>query len=196
MTEIKLAYYDYLFVVEATHINEENQKLLEQMIAIAQTKFRVGLGKYSNVIMAQVELSKLAEVIITLEQQRETIIARLNTLLNASADLPLGAPVSVEEERVTLTLADLYKLAIEKRQEIQKQRLAISKMNLMVEMAKQMTNPDPTLGGKLLREPSDGRLETHTKNADDLFHTTHIESSKFSVVRTPKFLHPRDGCKD
>jgi hypothetical protein len=146
VTEIKLAYYDYLFVVEATRINEENQKLLEQMIAIAQTKFRVGQGKYSNVITAQVELSKLAEVIITLEQQRETIIARLNTLLNASADLPLGLPVTVEEERVALTLADLYGLAVEKRQEIQKQKLAISKMSLMVEMAKQMTYPEPTLG--------------------------------------------------
>ena len=75
VTEIKLAYYDYLFVVEATRINAENQKLLEQMIAIAQAKFRVGQGKYSNVIMAQVELSKLAEAIITLEQQQETIIA-------------------------------------------------------------------------------------------------------------------------
>lgn len=146
VTEIRLAYYDYLFVVEATRINEENQKLLQQMIAIAQTKFRVGQGKYSNVITAQVELSKLAEVIITLDQQRETVIARLNTLLNASTDLPLGSPVPIEEERVTLTLADLYALAVEKRQEIQKQKLAISKMNLMVEMAKQMTYPDSTLG--------------------------------------------------
>ena len=146
VTEIKLAYYDYIFVTEATRINEENQKLLQQMIAIAQAKFRVGQGKYSNVIMAQVELSKLANVIITLEQQRETIIARLNTLLNSSTDLPLGSPVPIEEERVVSTLTELYKLAVGNRQEIQKQKLAISKMALMVEMAKQMTYPDPTLG--------------------------------------------------
>ncbi len=146
VTEIKLAYYDYIFLTEAARINEENQKLLQQMIAIAQTKFRVGQGKYSNVIMAQVELSKLVNVIITLEQQRETIIARLNTLLNSSADLPLGSPVPIKEERVVSTLAELYKLAVENRQEIQKQKLAISKMALVVEMAKQMTYPDPTLG--------------------------------------------------
>ena len=146
VTEIKLAYYDYLFITEATRINEENQKLLQQMIAIAQAKFRVGQGKYSNVIMAQVELSKLANTIITLEQQRETIIARLNTLLNSSADLPLGSPVPIEEERVVTTLAELYELAVKNRQEIQKQKLAISKMALVVEMAKQMTYPDPTLG--------------------------------------------------
>ena len=154
VTEIKLAYYDYLFVVEAIRINEENQKLLQQMIAIAQTKFRVGRGKYSNVIMAQVELSKLANVIITLEQQRETIIARLNTLLNVSADLPLGIPVPVAEERVVSTLAELYALAVQNRQEIQKQKLVISKMGLVVEMAKQMTYPDPTLGASYFENRS------------------------------------------
>lgn len=163
VTEIKLAYYDYLFVVEATLINEENQKLLEQMIAIAQTKFRVGQGKYSNVIMAQVELSKLANTIITLEQQRETVIARLNTLLNASADLPLGVPVPVEENSVIPTLAELYELVVEKRQEIQKQKLTISKMGLAVEMAKQMTYPDPTLGASYFESRSIAELKQTQK---------------------------------
>lgn len=173
VTEIKLAYYDYLFVVEATHINEENQKLLEQMIAIAQTKFRVGQGKYSNVIMAQVELSKLANAIITLEQQRETIIARLNTLLNASADLSLGVPVPIEEDRVIPTLSELYELAVEKRQEIQKQKLAISKMGLAVEMAKQMAYPDPTLGSSYFEN----------RSMPDLKHT-HKMPMTFSTQRT------------
>ena len=170
VTEIKLAYYDYLFVVEATRINEENQKLLQQMIAIAQTKFRVGQGKYSNVIMAQVELSKSANVIITLEQQRETIIARLNTLLNASADLPLGIPVPIEEERVISTLAELYELAVQKRQEIQKQKLVISKMGLAVEMAKQMTYPDPTLGASYFENRSMADLK-HTQKMPVTFMT-------------------------
>ena len=154
VTKIRLAYYDYLFVIEATRINEENQKLLQQMISIAQAKFRVGQGKYSNVIMAQVELSKLADTIITLEQQRGTIIARLNTLLNVSADLPLGVPEPIEEERVIPTLTELYELAVEKRQEIQKQNLAISKMGLIVEMAKQMAYPDPTLGASYFENRS------------------------------------------
>ena len=173
VTDIKLAYYDYLFLVEATHINEENQKLLEQMIAIAQTKFRVGQGKYSNVIMAQVELSKLANAIITLEQQRETIIARLNTLLNASVDFPLGAPVSIEEDRVIPTLTELYALAVEERQEIQKQKLAISKMGLAVEMAKQMTYPDPTLGSSYFEN----------RSMEDLKHTQKMPMT-FSTRRT------------
>ena len=171
VTEIKLAYYDYLFLVEATRINEENQKLLQQMIAIAQTKFRVGQGKYSNVIMAQVELSKLANVIITLDQQRETIIARINTLLNSSADLRLGDPMPVEEEDgVTLALAELYELAIENRQEIQKQKLTISRMALVVEMAKQMTYPDSTLGASYFENRSMPDLK-HTQKMPMAFMT-------------------------
>ncbi len=163
VTEIRLAYYDYLFILETTRINEENQKLLEQMIAIAQTKFRVGQGKYSNVIMAQVELSKLANAIITLEQQRETVVARLNTLLDTSADLPLGVPLPIEASRVIPTLAELYKLAVEERQEIQKQKLAISKMGLVVEMAKQMTYPDPTLGASYFENRSIAELKQTEK---------------------------------
>ena len=170
VTQIRLAYYDYLFLIEATRINEENQALLQQMIAIAQAKFRVGQGKYSNVIMAQVELSKLADTIITLEQQRETIIARLNTLLNASTDLPLGVPVPIEEERVIPALAELYALAVQKRQEIQKQKLAISKMTLAVEMAKQMTYPDPTLGASYFENRSMGNLK-HTQKIPMTFMT-------------------------
>ena len=163
VTEIKLAYYDYLFVVETIRINKENQKLVQQMIAIAQTKFRVGQGKYSNVIMAQVELSQLANVIITLEQQRETVIARLNTLLNTSADLPLGMPIPIEEERIISTLDELYELAIQKRQEIQKQKLAITKMGLVVEMTKQMTYPDLTLGSSYFENRSIGELKHREK---------------------------------
>ena len=180
VTEIKLAYYDYLFVIEATHINEENQKLLQQMIAIAQAKFRVGQGKYSNVIMAQVELSKLVNAIITLEQQRETIIARINTLLNSSADLPLGVPVPIEEDRVIPTLAELYELAVESRQEIQKQKLAISKMALVVEMSKQMTYPDPTLGASYFEN----------RGIVDLKHTQKMPMT-FSTRRT---LNPANAA--
>ncbi|MDE0466638.1 MAG: TolC family protein [Candidatus Poribacteria bacterium] len=184
VTKIKLAYYDYLFVTEATRINEENQKLLQQMIAIAQTKFRVGQGKYSNVIMAQVELSKLANVIITLEQRRETIIARINTLLNSSADLPLGDPVPIEEDRVTPTLAELYELAVENRQEIQKQKLAIGKMALVVEMAKQMTYPDPTLGASYFENRSVPDLK-HTQKMPMTFMTQRT----LNPINTAWFAH-------
>ena len=90
VTDIRLAYSNYLYLTEAIWINQENQQLLRQMIQIAQAKFRVGIGKYHSVIMAQVEFTKLSDSILTLEKQRETTIARINTLLNRPADATVG----------------------------------------------------------------------------------------------------------
>lgn len=80
------------------------------------------------------------------------IIARLNTLLNRPADAPLGRSKSIEHQDVALPLADLYPLALKHRQEIQKQKLAISKMNLMVQLATRMVYPDTTLGASYFEQ--------------------------------------------
>ncbi len=146
VTDIKLAYYDYLYLNEAIEINRENQELLRQMIQIAQAKFRAGIGKYHSVIMAQVEFSKLSDSIITLEERRETVIARINTLLNRPADATLGEPLPLAYEDVAQPLGELYALALRSRQEIQKQKLVISKMNLIIQLAGEMAYPDASLG--------------------------------------------------
>ena len=146
VTDIKLAYYDYLYLNEAIEINWENQELLRQMIQIVQAKFRVGIGKYHSVIMAQVEFSKLSDSIITLEERRETVIARINTLLNRPADAPLGKLQPPAHEVVTQPLGRLYTLALKSRQEIQKRKLVISKMNLIIQLATRMAHPDASLG--------------------------------------------------
>ena len=146
VTDIKLAYYDYLYLNEAIEINRENQELLRQMIQIAQAKFRAGIGKYHSVIMAQVEFSKLSDSIITLEERRETVIARINTLLNRPADATLGTPLPLAYEGAAQPLGELYTLALKSRQEIQKQKLVISKMNLIIQLAGQMAYPDASLG--------------------------------------------------
>ena len=169
VTDIRLAYSDYLYLTEAIGINQENQQLLRQMIQIAQAKFRVGIGKYHSVIMAQVEFSKLSDSILTLEQQRETIIARINTLLNRPPDAPLGMPKPLVHEGVAQPLAELYTLALKSRQEIQKQKLTISKMNLMIQLATRMAYPDATLGASYFEERM--TLSTGTSKMPPTFST-------------------------
>ena len=152
VTDIRLAYSDFLYLTEAIRINQESQQLLRQMIQIAQAKFRAGIGKYHTVIMAQVEFSKLSDSILTLEKQRETTIARINTLLNRPADAPLGMPKPPVHEEVVQPLADLYTVALKFRQEIQKQKLTISRMNLMIQLATRMAYPDTTFGASYFEE--------------------------------------------
>lgn len=152
VTAARIAYYDYLFVGEAVRINLEAQDLLNQMIYIAQAKLSVGLGKYHSVIMAQVELARLADSILTLEEQREFIVARVNTLLDRPADATLGRPTAQPDEDVAATLDELYAAGVKSAQELQKQRLSIARMGLMIEMATRMTYPDATLGASYFED--------------------------------------------
>lgn len=169
VTDIKLAYSDYLYLTEAIRINQESQQLLRQIIQIAQAKLRSGIGKYHSVIMAQVELSKLSESILTLDKQRETIVARINTLLSRPADAPLGMPKPVVHEEVVQPLAELYPRALKSRQEIQKQKLTISRMNLMIQLATRMAYPDTTLGASYFEERM--KLSTGTLKTPPTFST-------------------------
>ena len=179
VTDIKLAYYNYLYLNESIEINRENQQLLRQMIQIAQAKFRVGIGKYHSVIMAQVELSKLANSIITLEEQRETTIARINTLLNRPADAPLGMPQPLAPEEIGQSLGKLYTLALKSRQEIQKHKLAIGKMNLMIQLATRMAYPDATLGASYFEERM--KLSVGTSKMPPTFSTQRRLNTEKSV---------------
>ena len=169
-TAMRAAYYGVLFVDAAITINRENQGLLEQMIKVAQAKIRVNKAQYNAVIMAQVELSKLADAIITLEERREALVAEINTLLNRSPDAPLGPPRPVADHDLALPLSELYDVVTRDRQELQQQRLRIAKMETMVELAARMAYPDPSTGASYFEDRM--RLSSGTGEAAPPYATT------------------------
>ncbi len=152
ITDVKLAYYEYLFVDVALSITRENQELLKQMLQIVTAKFRAGIENYQSILKAQVELSRLSDSILTLEERRGMLIARINTLLNRPPDSRLGSAETLEYLDVTLSLDELYKLGIEHRQEIQKEKITIGKMELMIQMASRMSVPDASLGASYFED--------------------------------------------
>ena len=64
----------------------------------------------------------------------------------------LGGPQPLVPEEVGQSLEALYTLALKSRQEIQKQKLMISKMYLMIQLATRMAYPDVTLGASYFEE--------------------------------------------
>ena len=146
ITDVRLAYYEYLFVHESLAITRENQELLELMVQIATTKFRASMGNYQSILKAQVALSRLSDSLLTLEERRETLRARLNTLLDRMPDARLGIPQVPDHFEVILSLDQLYELGVSHRQELQKQQLVIGKMELMIDMVQRMSTPDASTG--------------------------------------------------
>ena len=89
VARLKQAYYELFLAQKAIQIHHEQVELLRQFVAIANAKFRGGMGSQADVLKAQVELSLLFQHLPVLEQRRKTAEAMLNTLLDRDPASPL-----------------------------------------------------------------------------------------------------------
>ncbi|MCP2597493.1 TolC family protein, partial [Candidatus Aminicenantes bacterium AC-335-G13] len=133
---VKITFYDLFFIDKSIEITRKNKLLLQQFVKIAETKYSVGKGLQQDVLKAQVELSKLIEKLINLQQKRETIKARLNTLLNRPPESPLGKILEIKKSKFNLSLEKLKQIALENRPLLKAWEYIIKKYELAYELAK------------------------------------------------------------
>ncbi len=111
VSEIKTAYYKYFYLTKAIAITKRNKNLLEKLESIAEARYRVGKGIQQDVLRAQIEVSRIDQKLIILEQQEKTAEARINTLLYRDPESPLPPPAPVTPPKFTTSLQELYQLA-------------------------------------------------------------------------------------
>jgi len=144
--QVKQAYYELYFVQRAIRITEDNRKLLQQFVRIADSKYRTGKASQQDVLRAQVEVSNLDNQLIRLRQQRDSSQAKLARLLHVSPDTPLRALERPPEEQIPRDLRRLYEQAIAGRPELHAQLAAIRRDRRMVDLARLEYFPDLTAG--------------------------------------------------
>jgi outer membrane protein TolC len=113
------AFYEYYMVHRAIEVNEEGLRLLEEFRRNAETRYKTGLVPQQDVLQADVELGRQRERLLSLEQNREIAIARINTLMNLPPDSLLPPPP--KEVRVENGLPDasgLRELALSRRPDL------------------------------------------------------------------------------
>ncbi len=142
----KSAFYELFWVHKLININEENRGLLQRFVKIAEVKYSTGRATQQDVLKAQVELSKIVNELITLEQLKETSIARINTLLNRHPDTPLGTPEEVDITELTVSLKELYGKAKEISPELNILKYKIERDKAAYKLAKKQYFPDFTFG--------------------------------------------------
>ena len=87
---VKEAYYQLSNTDHEIHIQRQNIEVIDTFITLAQTKYSVGQGTQQDIFKAQLERSKLLDMIITLEQQRKSLAIGLNAILYRPASTPVG----------------------------------------------------------------------------------------------------------
>lgn len=110
--KVKRAYYDLYYLKNAIAVTKDNRRLLEQFLAITETRYSVGKGIQQDVLKAQVELSKIIEKLVDFEQQKASTAAELRALLNRPPEAALPDPPDIEKTAFTYTLEDLQTMAL------------------------------------------------------------------------------------
>lgn len=97
--DVKMVWWNLYYLDRALETVIRNQELFRQLNTVAQTKYQVGKGLQQDVLMAQLELSKLLDNEISLNSMRENESIRLNTLLDQPADTEITLP-ELEHESI------------------------------------------------------------------------------------------------
>ncbi len=155
LREIATAYYDLEFVHESIAVVEETRDLLDDLEQTAEARYAVGEGIQQDVLKAQVELSILLNRLVQLEQQRDTLAARINRLLGRDARTPLGQPAGVQLPPLdALDLVALRDEALHSSAVLRERITRIVQQEATVELARRDRRPDFVVSGAWLNRGS------------------------------------------
>jgi outer membrane protein TolC len=140
--EIKMAYFDLFYANRAIEVTEKNREILKLLNQIAETRYSVGEGIHTDVFKAQVELSKMIDELIMLNQSKRTLKARINTLLHQPPFAPLGDPAEVTFEKFSADPEEMVKAAAENRPLLQSMKRTVERNRAGLRLAEKDYYPD------------------------------------------------------
>ena len=145
--QVKQAWWHIYYLDRALEIVSRNQDLLRQFVQIAQTRYKVGEGLQQEVLLAQVELSRMLDRRIELQGQRGQQAARLNALLDRQAGTPVVLPAQVDERLSGIPAEqDLYTRAEAARPLLEQKRQEVEAARTRRDFARRDRYPDFKLG--------------------------------------------------
>jgi outer membrane protein TolC len=87
-----MAFYDLYATDGALDVARQTLRLLQDILRTAESMYRVGEGRQTDVLRAQVEIARMTEDTVRMTTMRTGMAAQLNALLNRAADAPVGSP--------------------------------------------------------------------------------------------------------
>ncbi len=138
-----------LFAIDrALEIVRDNQELMRGFIEVAQAKYTVGFGLQQDVLLAQLELSRLLDRELPLRSRREAAAAELNALLDRPAASAVDLPAEPPNARLPElpAVSDLLQQAVVNRPLLERQRALLAAARNRVDLAKRDFYPDFRLG--------------------------------------------------
>jgi len=157
IARLKSAYSELALIYKAIEINKENKDVLDQLSKTATTRYGAGQGTQADALRAQVELARVDNELIMLEQKRLSTQAKLNVLLNRDPKEDLGSLAVEPAIKFTRALDDFYRLARDNNPELKAYRYAVERGQAAYDLSLNEYMPDFTV--KFKQMVNQGRAE-------------------------------------
>jgi len=144
---VKTVWWNLFYYDRALAVVERNEALLSQFVNVAETRYQVGRGLQQDILLAQLELSKLRDNTIRLQNRRENEATRLNVLLDYSPGRPVQLPASVDETLPMLVDSSVLQTrAVASRPALAAQNERMAAARSRIDLAQKDYAPDFKLG--------------------------------------------------
>jgi outer membrane protein TolC len=162
--QVKSAYYSLYWIDRSVEISLEEKDVLKRLARIAEKKYMTAQASQQDVLKAQLEITKITNKILTLEQARNEIIAALNTLLDREPGSSFGKTEDFDIPDLEMDQEKLQILSREMRPELKRVQHQIKREDEKLKLAKKSFYPDFSImvdyidiGGGTTNNPEDGR---------------------------------------
>ncbi|MBL8023796.1 MAG: TolC family protein [Elusimicrobia bacterium] len=142
LSRAKQAYARLFLSHHAIEIFKEYVNLMGQFSKVAEAKYAAGKASQIDALKAQVELSKMLNELVTLQQEKEINEALLNTLLNRPPGSLLGRPIDPDPRPLAVSLSELEAEAVIARPDLREAAFIVDKSRTQVTLSRSDYLPD------------------------------------------------------
>lgn len=147
LKEVKTAYFELYALHKSIAILQEQRSLMQKAQELTETMYSVGTGVQSDVLKAQVEVSRMDEMITPMAEMIKTLNARLNLLLDLPADDPVGMPQDQGVESLSVSLDEIKQAAGANSPMVKEASLMVEEGTKMVDLSRKERSPNFVVEG-------------------------------------------------
>jgi len=152
--EVKELYARLFYYLKSRELFVKKKEILENALKTAEAKYAVGSGIQTDIFKAQVEISGIEEMVLTMDGMARAAQSSINSLLDFPSDNPLGVPEEIPLTSLPLDLKEIQEEAIKNSPVLRSADLMIKENSLGVSLAKKEFYPNFMLqAGKDFKGP-------------------------------------------
>jgi len=135
---------------EVIRLTEKNKALLQELLAVANTKYAVGRAPQQDLFKAQVEISRMERTLIALRKKDVELLADLNTLRSRPVDTPVEIPSFYAMPEVLLREPELLEIARSSNPDLKREADSTSQKETALKLARKQILPDFQIGAEYM----------------------------------------------